>query len=633
MNPTHIIFTWLAAATAPADAPSDREIVVTAAREPLLQEEATVSSTLMQQETIEQLGLPWATDLIRLMPGASVAVSGPPGSQAQLRIRGAEANHSLLFVDGIRFNDPAAGNEARFELLTSDALSRIELVRGPQSALWGSEALGGVIAVQTGSRGKGDRLAAIAEYGSLDTARLAGSFAVDAGKLAVSGNAGLMRSDGIDAFGANGERDGFENRSGSLKAVYAASPSAEFGLVGHWVRANSEYDGFDPVTFRRADTLDSAANRIAAGRAWGRIGWGEEAAWSLAFGASLLDSSNRNRLGNDPLNRTAGRRTSLDAQISRSLATGAAEHRLIVAVEHQHEEFKARDQQYFGATDQHQSRTADAVTGTWRAEWGDLVVTDLSLRHDMFSDFADATTARASLLVRVARNWSLHGSYGEGIAQPTFYDLHGFFPGSFVGNPALRPERSRGWEAGLRWTDTKTSVSLTAFTARLRDEIIDVFDPQTFLSSTENSSGRSKRRGVELEAQHRLPGNGLLGASYTYLDADQQQVAGTALVKEVRRPRHSGNAFAALPLGPVSLGTSLAYVGARTDTDFDSFPARSVRLGDYLLASLSLGWKVSRRVELYGRVENGFGADYEDVYGYETPSRTVHAGLRLHLGD
>lgn len=631
MNPIHFIITSLAAAGAPADVPSDQAIIVTAALEPILQGETTVSTTLLQQETIERLALPWAVDLIRLLPGASIAVSGPPGSQAQLRIRGAEANHSLLFVDGIRFNDPAAGNEPRFELLASDSLSRIELVRGPQSALWGSEALGGVIAVQTGGRADGDRLAAVAEYGSLDSTRLSGSFAVDAGNLAVSGAGGLMQGDGIDAFGAEGERDGFRHKSASLKAVYAASPSAEFGLVGHWVRANSEFDGLDPLTFRRADTLDETANRIAAGRAWGKLGWGDEAAWSLAFGASILDSSNRNRLGDDPLNRTGGRRSSLDAQVARSLTIGGSEHRLILAAEHQHEEFMARDQQ--SSRDQDRSRSADAFTGTWRASWGDVAVTDLSLRHDAFSDFADATTARASLLVRVSRRWSLHGAYGEGIAQPTFYDLHGFFPGSFVGNPALRPEGSRGWEAGLRWEDARTKLAATAFAARLTDEIVDVFDPNTFLSSTENSSGRSKRRGVEIEAQHRLASGGLVGANYTYLDADHQQVAGTALVKEVRRPRHSANAFAALALGPASVGASLAYVGSRTDTDFDSFPARSVRLGDYLLASFSLGWKVTRRVELYGRVENGFGADYEDAYGYETPGRTVYAGLRLHLGD
>ena len=126
-----------------AAAQADPSIIVTAARESIAQEVAPVSSTVLDAEEIEALDLPAASDLLRLTPGLAVASTGPRGTQTQLRIRGAEANHSLLFVDGIRFNDPAAGNEARFELVTSDLLSRIEIVRGPQSALWGSEALGG----------------------------------------------------------------------------------------------------------------------------------------------------------------------------------------------------------------------------------------------------------------------------------------------------------------------------------------------------------------------------------------------------------------------------------------------------------------------------------------------------------
>src|SRR5690606_34057435 len=116
MNPAQLLILSLTSSLAPADAPPDQAIVVTAAREPVRQEDATVSTSLLQETMIVRLGLPRPADLLRLLPGAAVSASGPPGSQVQVRIRGAEANHSLLFVDGIRFNDPAAGNEARFEL-------------------------------------------------------------------------------------------------------------------------------------------------------------------------------------------------------------------------------------------------------------------------------------------------------------------------------------------------------------------------------------------------------------------------------------------------------------------------------------------------------------------------------------
>src|SRR5688572_25209158 len=218
----------------------ETEIIVTAAREPVEAEDAAVSATVLDAPLLEDLGLPAAADALRLAPGVSVATTGPRGTQTQLRIRGAEANHSLLFVDGIRFNDPAAGNEARFELLTTDLLSRMEIVRGPQSALWGSEALGGVIAVETADPLRARGLAALGEYGNLDSGRLFGRFGVASETTGVLAAAGWQRSDGIDSFGAGGERDGFENLSLSLKALHR-SGQLELGAVGHWIEGRSEF--------------------------------------------------------------------------------------------------------------------------------------------------------------------------------------------------------------------------------------------------------------------------------------------------------------------------------------------------------------------------------------------------------
>src|SRR5919199_5627874 len=174
-----------AAAAASSPTPQAEAIVVTAAREPERREETPVSVSILDRPEIASTSLPLAADLLRLIPGVSVAVSGPRGSQTQLRIRGAEASHTLLFVDGIRFNDPAAGNEARFELLSSDALSRIEVVRGPQSALWGSEALGGVVAVDSADARRGAGLSALGEYGSLKSGRGFVQGAGEAGPLAL----------------------------------------------------------------------------------------------------------------------------------------------------------------------------------------------------------------------------------------------------------------------------------------------------------------------------------------------------------------------------------------------------------------------------------------------------------------
>jgi vitamin B12 transporter len=600
-------------------------IVVTASRQPVAAEDSAASVTSFDQEILDDLALPAPADLLRLAPGVAVATTGPRGTQTQVRIRGAEANHSLVFLDGIRFNDPAAGNEARFELLTSDALARLEIVRGPQSALWGSEALGGVIAAETADPFRGTGFEGLAEYGSLDSSRVSGRYAVRAGNVGVMASAGWLRSDGIDSFGAGGERDGFDNRAASLKVEARPTQALRFGVVGHWIDGRSEYDGFNPVTFQRADTLDETSNRIAAVRGWASGDWG---GWSARADASYLDSANRNRLAGAPLNSTFGDRAAFGAQVSRRLGG----HLLTVAAEHEAENFRARDAAYFGGTDQDRSRRLTAFVGEWRGEWSRAVTTDLALRHDSFSAFKDATTFRAALLVRPAPGLRLHAAYGEGIAQPTFYDLYGFFPGSFVGNPGLTPERSRGWEAGAEWQNDRFQVGATYFSARLRDEIVDTFDPLTFLSGTANAAGTSRRAGIELSAAYRPAAWLNVSANYTFLDAEEQRAAGAALVREVRRPRHSANLIAYGSAGRLRWGASLAYVGKRRDTDFDLFPAAAVTLGDYLLASANIAWRLTGGLEAYARVENGFDADYQDVVGYNTPGRTVYAGLRVAFG-
>lgn len=616
----------LATLLSPDPVPAPDTIVVTAAREPEKQAEAPVSSTVFDAGTLEALSLPQASDVLRLAPGVSVAVSGPKGSQTQVRIRGAEANHTLLFVDGIRFNDPAAGNEARFELLASDALSRIEVVRGPQSALWGSEALGGVIAVESADARRGTGLSALGEYGGLKSGRGFVQGAAEAGTVGLSAAAGAMGSEGIDELGLRGgERDGYWTRFATAKAVARPASGIEIGLVGHVVEGKSEFDGYDPVTFQRAETLDSTRNRIAAGRGWASY---EGGGWRLSADLSLLGSTNRNFLGDTPLNRTAGERLTAGAQVSRTIGR----HRVTAAYEHETERFHARDQQYFGATDQDRSRRLDAFVGEWRAAWAPFLATDVAVRHDAFSAFKDATTVRAAAIVSPGGGWTLHGGWGQGIAQPTFYDLFGFFPGSFRGNPSLRPERSEGGEVGITWRKDALKVGITGFSSHLRDEILDVFDPATFVSSTANASGRSRRRGIEAEVELRPSKALLLAANYTWLDADEQKAAGTALVREVRRPRHSANLVATWTSERLSASGTAAYAGARSDVDFDVFPAQAVRLHPYLLASARVGYRLTRQVELYVRAENAFDARYQDAAGYATAGRTVYAGLRLRLG-
>jgi vitamin B12 transporter len=638
-------------------AASTSDIIVNAALVAVPAQEAPASVTIIDQKRIEALGAPFALDLIRLAPGISVSTAGAQGTLTQIRIRGAEANHSLVYVDGIAFNDVAANNSARFETLTADGLGRMEIVRGPQSALWGSEALGGVIAMATPDPLGAMRASGSVEYGSHDFRHGAATFVSGGERGGVSASASWMKSDGIDILGGgipgpifgpivgpitpifspvlgggSGDRDGFENRTASLKAVLRPDGNGEIGIVGHYIHHDSEFDGTDAF-FRRADTAEASVAETYATRAWATIGLDADSPWSIKIEGQYLNSENRNRDGAVRTNDTDGRRTRIGGQLVRRLAVEGTIHELIAGIEREDEEFATRDLLFGGGNDRDLKRGRNAFVGEWRASWGELLVTDIAVRHDDFDRFEDATTLRAGVVAKVTPSISLLAAYGEGIAQPSFVDLFGFSSSSgFVGNPALTPEKSKGYEAGVRWTGTKATIELTAFSNNLHDEIVEdfsLFPRYTVI----NAAGKSRRRGIELSGDWR-PIEGLrLSANYSYLDARERPTGPlpSPSRREIRRPKHTANLVADWTLGRLTSGASLAYVGSRRDIDFDTFIP--VKLGDYVLAGARVAYAITPAIEAFGRVDNAFDANYRDQVGYATPGRTIHAGLRVRLGD
>lgn len=606
------------------------QIIVTASRIALPAAEAPASVTTFDARRIEGLGFTQASDLIRLVPGASVSTSGGPGSLTQVRLRGAEANHSLVFIDGIAFNDLAAGNQPRFETFSADGLGRLEVVRGPQSALWGSEALGGVIAMESPDPLGRPRLGASAELGSHDFLRTAGAFTTGGRSAGLSGTLSFARGEGIDILGGgSGDLDGFENFTASVRGT-AQLGELRLGGAGRYVDHRTAYDGSDPVTFRRADTADESDAETRGGRIWAGYG-DEDAPWQARIEAQHLASENVNRLESTPTNASYGRRTRFGGQLVRRLELGGSRHTLVAAAEHEGEEFGTRDLRFGGASDQDLERSRTAFVGEWRANWGRLT-TDVAIRHDDFSAFEDATTLRMRADLRLGGGFSLFAGYGEGIAQPTFVDLFGFGPGSgFIGNEELRPERSEGYEAGVRWAVPRVTLEAVFFSNDLTEEIVEdfsIFPNYTVV----NAPDVSRRRGIELSAEWR-PRDWLhLWANCTYTDTREPQGAGADALREVRRPEHAANLAMDLRRGALTLGAAVSYVGERTDRDFDLFPAPRVELGAYVLASARIAYRITPALEAYARVENGLDEHYQDVVGYATPGRTVHAGIRLSLG-
>ena len=596
-------------------------IVVTASRAEETANETPASATLIDATRIEGVGSPLVPDLLRLVPSVSVAVGGPAGSQAQVRIRGAEANHTLLFVEGIRANDPASGNEPRFELLNADLASLIEVVRGPQSALWGSEAIGGVVAVSGVAPGSGGTQAS-AEGGSHSSWRGAGrTEAGDADRGISLGVAG-QKSSGINSVDGEGDKDGYSNVGLRGAGRYRIDPNILVGGSGFGQWATNEFDGFsDEFPFPHTDTLDNSRNKMAAGRLFLEAGDRDK---SYAIGsASLLGSSNRNYIDDDILNRTSARRRTLGLEGGHRIG----KHQLIAAVESERETFKARG----SFPHQDQSRHHESITAEWIARGLGPITADIAVRHDIFSEFKDATTFRAAMRADLGRGFALAGSFGEGIAQPSFFDLFGFFPPTFVGNPELKPESSRGGEISLRYSADRLGGSLTWFHQRLKDEIATIFLPD-FSSTTVNADGKSKRQGVELEGYYRHSDALRLTVNYAWLDASEPDV-GDAQTKEQRRPKHSGSIAVDGGIGRFSYGAAIAYTGERTDTNFDVISMPLVRLDPYWLASARIAYRIIEPLEVHVRVANVFDEDYQDVFGYRTEGRSIHAGLRVALGS
>jgi len=601
-------------------------ITVTASREPVPVALSGTAITVIDRATIDALSLPLVKDYLTLSPSVSVSQSGPMGAQTQVRVRGAEANHTLTLVDGIDVTDPASSGEFRYETLMANSVEKIEVLRGPQSALWGSQAIGGVINIlthtDTGFYGE-------AEGGSLGTFRGGAGGGIALGTTTtLSGQASYLHSDGYDIANVGGDKDGYENFTLHAKLDSKPTDNTDFSLVGRYVNSNSEFDGFDYNLGVPEDQPLATRTRQLAVRAQAGISLFDDR-WTHQASAAFTDTANINRDGGVFQNRSNGGRYALRYQTSLYAETGMAKHRFTAAVEHDRERFESIDADPIAFSNQSRSRLQTSLVGEYRLDVADWLGGGLSVRHDWNNSFADTTTVRGTAAIKPGGGFALHGSYGTGVADPTFFDLYGYFPGFFVGNPALKPERSRGWDFGTGWSNEVYAIDITWYHASLDDEIVSTFDYSTYLSGVANASGSSRRQGLEVSASA-APAKGLkLAATYSYLDASEQRVAAGLQLREVRRPRHSGSISASYVSSAFDLAASAAITGARDDTDFARFVR--VRLAPYTMLTVSGAWHLTRQIDLTGRIENALDSKYQDVFAYRTPGLTAHAGVRIRL--
>lgn len=606
-------------------------ITVTASREPIVTDLSGVALSIVDAPVIEALRLPLVADYLRLTPSVAIASSGGLGSQTQVRIRGAEANHSLIFVDGIKLNDPASSGEFRLETLLANGVDRIEVLRGPQSALWGAEAIGGVINVLTRLPTSGAEFYGQAEAGSFG--RVSGGFGggvgAPDGSRAIAIQAVHSSEQGIDTSASGGDRDGYRNTTASGQATLKPTSNTRLGLVVRHSQSRNSFDDFDfsagsSLDAPFATVVDATALRVTAGIDTFKR------RWSHNLGIGWTDTANRNRTAGLFTNRSDGSRLSVDYQTSVEFDTGSLNHRVTAAAEYERQRFRSRDADPLALSNQQRSRRKTSAVGEYRLEIDTRFAAGFSMRHDDSNRFRNATTARAIAAAALDNGLRLHGSFGEGVADPTFFDLYGFFPDFFVGNPGLKTERSRGYDIGMGWERPGAlKLDLTWHQARLSDEIVGTFDPETFLSGVSNAVGRSRRRGVEVMGEAALTARWRLLATYAWLDAGERQAPDDVRLREVRRPRHSGSLTTTYSSGPLSVAGSVAYVGRRIDTDFSTFSR--IALGSYALVTLSTAYELFPGLELTGRIENAGDARYEDVVGYRTPGIGLFGGLRFRL--
>ena len=617
-------------------------MVVTASRTPLPLSQAGSSISVITAEQLQKRQVAPVSEILRDIPGLMVNRSGVLGTQTQVRVRGAEANQVLVFIDGVEANDPASDDAFDFAHLLSSDIERIEVIRGPQSALWGSDALAGVINIMT-KRGKGaPKITGFAEGGSFGTLRGGGSIGASQDNFNFELNGAYLTSGGENISRQGNENDGYSNSTLSFSAGYSPLDNLSFDIVGRRVEATSEFDDVDFLTALPADTNDKTKSTQNYGRITAKLALLDRH-WEHIISAGLTITGNDNISNQMMTGSTAGEKIKFDYQTNFFLDTPAwarAAHVFTFAFEREIEKYKQRGMAtVFGDPNQDQEITTNSVIGEYRARFWQRFSISGSVRHDGNNEFKNATTYRInSAYEHTETDTNLHVSYGTGIKNPTFVERFGFFPLSFFGNADLRPEQSRGWEIGIdqAFFNGIGRLGLTYFMEELDNEINGfVFDPAlggTGGFTARNMLGTSKRRGAEIIGGWRLSENLLITASYTYTHSTQPDPMGRQ-VQEIRRPRHlaSANLDYNFFKGKADININVNYNGSQEDDWFITFPATRVKLDSFILVSLAASCRLNEHVTLFGRVENLLDERYEETFGYRSNSRGIFAGVKMAL--
>ena len=585
---------------------------------PLGIDDVTSSVTVMTAEDLAVRRSPYVADQLRGVPGLGVSRSGSSGGLTQIRVRGAEANHTLVLLDGIEISDPVTG-ETDFGLLQGLPLDRVEVARGEHSSLYGSDAIGGVVALSTQSE---PTTSARAELGTQETYRADGSVGGKLGSTQWIGAASAFSTAGIDTSGRDDEKDGSDSYSVLGTARHDLETLGTLSGLATYRRSTSQTDpdlDFDGL-LDNADR-ETVSDQWILGTGWAVSGFGVD----HQLNASFSSVERENRADGQETDTTTGERAkfSYSPAITHELENGSLD--LAGLIDWESEDYKRRGTaSSFGDPNQTQTFETLGVASEVRLNLNALDLS-ASIRHDNNDGrFDDATTWRIGGAYSFTPAVRLRASAGEGVKNPTFTELFGFYPGSFIGNPDLLPESSTSWEIGLDSQFGPVQTSLTYFQADLENEIYTAYT-STFASTPMNRTGDSERSGVEFAANWMVDEAVSVSASLSNISSENETG-----VEEIRVPEWTGSIainWQSQVTDGFRAGLALDYVGEQLDTDFGTY--QTVTLDSYILVSGTAEYPISDSLSLTLRGENLLDEEVTDVFGYHAPGAAAFIGLKL----
>ena len=558
------------------------------------------SVTIITAEDIDALGFDFAVDAIAAAPGVTVNSNGAFGGQASVRIRGAATGQTLVLIDGIPVNDPTSPSGGfNFARVDTENIERIEVLKGPQSTLWGTDAIGGVVSITTKRPDQGLGGSAFAEYGSFNTFRGGASVgnANDAGdfRLAITGTS----SDGVskaDENNGNTEDDAYEALTLSAKGGLNLGGDARLSANVLWTDAEAEFDSFvfgNQGNVGDGDELSETEELSANISLTGSL-FEDRLENLLLIGYSDIDRQNfTNEIpsfgatGDRVLYRYQG---TLGINETNTLAFGV-----------EREETTSGDE----------DTSIDGLFALYEWQATDALTLTGGFRVDDHNTFGTETTGRVAAAYNPNVQLTLRASWGQGFKAPTLFQLSG---GGFAApNPNLQPETSEAFDAGIDWRskDGRFEAGITVFDSDIEDLI-------SFASTGYFNEAQVKTRGIELAGRVVITDWLSVDANYAYIDAEDSN--GNPLR---RIPEHSGDIrFNIDPNGPFSGNVLVRHNGEEPNsatTEVDSWTRVDVT-GSYDL---------NETVELFGRLENLFDEEYQQILGYGTPDLSGYVGVRL----